>query len=43
MAFPGSHHQGPRGYNDVILTITDATTPDPYVMWHNGVYYMVSL
>ncbi|KAF2186642.1 glycoside hydrolase family 43 protein [Zopfia rhizophila CBS 207.26] len=39
--FPGQHGQWhPPVYNDRILTITDATTPDPYVIWDNGVYYM---
>ncbi|ORX97395.1 alpha-L-arabinofuranosidase II [Clohesyomyces aquaticus] len=27
-------------YNDHILTITDTTTPDPYVVWDKGIYYM---
>jgi hypothetical protein len=40
--FPGQMNMGiPRSYNDTILTITDAVTPDPYVIWENGVYYMV--
>lgn len=46
-SFPGSGHggtrpQSPRRYNDVVLTITEQTTPDPYVVWDKGVYYMVS-
>ena len=41
--YPGQqmHAQLPRGYNDTILSITQSTTPDPYVIFVNGVYYMV--
>ncbi|KAF2653480.1 glycoside hydrolase family 43 protein [Lophiostoma macrostomum CBS 122681] len=40
--YPGQqmHVQLPRGYNDTILSITQSTTPDPYVIFVNGVYYM---
>ena len=31
-------HQPP--YNDHILTITERTCPDPYVIWDKGTYYM---
>ncbi|KAF2276570.1 alpha-L-arabinofuranosidase II [Westerdykella ornata] len=38
--FPDMHLQMPRSYNDVILNITETTTPDPYVIFDNGTYYM---
>jgi hypothetical protein len=42
-SFPGQMHvQAPRHYNDSILTITDRSCADPYVMWDKGTYYMVS-
>jgi hypothetical protein len=41
--FPGHMHaQAPRHYNDSILTITERSCADPYVMWDKGTYYMVS-
>ncbi|KAF2006283.1 glycoside hydrolase family 43 protein [Amniculicola lignicola CBS 123094] len=39
-SFPGQMLMAPPPYNDQILTITERTTPDPYVVWENGVYYM---
>jgi hypothetical protein len=33
-------HSQHRGYNDHILTITDRTCPDPYVIWDKGTFYM---
>ncbi|KAF2247662.1 glycoside hydrolase family 43 protein, partial [Trematosphaeria pertusa] len=43
MAFPGSanhtHMQLPP-YNDHILTITERSCADPYVLWDKGTYYM---
>jgi len=30
-----------RPYNDHILTVTERSCPDPYVLWDNGTYYMV--
>jgi hypothetical protein len=30
-------------YNDKVLTISDLETPDPYVTFDKGVYYMVQL
>lgn len=50
MAFPGQqaqqahqqmHMQQPP-YNDSILTITDKSCADPYVLFDKGTYYMVS-
>ncbi|KAF2748383.1 glycoside hydrolase family 43 protein [Sporormia fimetaria CBS 119925] len=38
--FPNLHLQMPRPYNDVVLSITASTTPDPYVVLHEGTYYM---
>ncbi|KAF9732509.1 hypothetical protein PMIN02_010057 [Paraphaeosphaeria minitans] len=32
--------QGAPAYNDHILTITDRTCPDPYVIWDKGTFYM---
>lgn len=28
-------------YNNAVLTITDISTPDPHVTFHNGVYHLV--
>jgi hypothetical protein len=49
MAYPGQdqqmqsqvHLQRPP-YNDSILTITEKSCADPYVLWDKGTYYMVS-
>ena len=49
MAYPGQdqqmqsqmHLQRPP-YNDSILTITEESCADPYVLWDKGTYYMVS-
>lgn len=49
MAFPGQqqqvqqqmHIQQPP-YNDSILTITEKSCADPYVLFDKGTYYMVS-
>lgn len=46
MAFPGQanqqlHMQQPP-YNDSILTITEKSCADPYVLFDKGTYYMVS-
>jgi hypothetical protein len=44
--FPGQqmhqqmHMQMPP-YNDSILTITEKSCADPYVLWDKGTYYMV--
>ncbi|PSN65278.1 Arabinanase/levansucrase/invertase [Corynespora cassiicola Philippines] len=43
MAFPGQQlpgHSYAAPYSDHILTITDRSCADPYVLWENGVYYM---
>lgn len=42
--FPGQMHmQLPRSYNDTILTITNQSCADPYVLWDKGIFYMVSI
>jgi hypothetical protein len=49
MSFPGQqqqanpqmHMQQPP-YNDSILTITEKSCADPYVLFDKGTYYMVS-
>ena len=49
MAYPGQdqqmqsqmHLQRPP-YNDSILTITEKSCADPYVLWDKGTYCMVS-
>ncbi|CAI6334674.1 unnamed protein product [Periconia digitata] len=38
--FPGHMHGGPAPYHDHILTVTDQSCPDPYVLWDQGTYYM---
>jgi hypothetical protein len=40
--FPGQMHMQMPPYNDSILTITDRSCADPYVLWDKGTYYMVS-
>jgi hypothetical protein len=40
-AFPGHLHMLRRPYNDHILTVTERSCPDPYVLWDKGTYYMV--
>lgn len=40
-SFPGHMHGGPAPYHDHILTVTDQSCPDPYVLWDQGNYYMV--
>jgi hypothetical protein len=40
-AFPGQMHMQMPPYNDSILTITDRSCADPYVLWDKGTYYMV--
>ncbi|KAF2731929.1 Arabinanase/levansucrase/invertase [Polyplosphaeria fusca] len=46
MAYPGQQqnanhtHMHMPPYNDHILTITEKSCADPYVVWDNGVYYM---
>jgi hypothetical protein len=42
-SFPGMGFRSPRAYNDTILTITRETTPDPYVLFDRGTYYMVCI
>lgn len=41
-AFPGNMHMQMPPYNDHILTVTERSCPDPYVLWDRGTYYMVS-
>lgn len=41
MSFPGQLHMALPPYNDHILTITERSCADPYVIWDKGVYYMV--
>ena len=49
MSFPGQqqqqYHQQTNmqapPYNDSILTITEKSCADPYVLWDKGTYYMV--
>lgn len=38
--FPGQMHMQTPPYNDTILTITDSSCADPYVIWDKGTYYM---
>lgn len=38
--FPGQMHMANPPYNDTILTITDNSCADPYVLWDKGTYYM---
>jgi hypothetical protein len=46
MSFPGHNvpgqdsHMHHPAYNDHILTITDRSCPDPYVICDKGTYYM---
>ncbi|KAJ4299790.1 hypothetical protein N0V90_005036 [Kalmusia sp. IMI 367209] len=41
MAYPGQHdHMHQPAYNDHILTITERSCADPYVIWDKGLYYM---
>jgi hypothetical protein len=49
MAFPGQQQQANQQmhmqqppYNDSILTITEKSCADPYVLFDKGTYYMVS-
>jgi hypothetical protein len=49
MAFPGQQQQAHQQmhmqqppYNDSILTITEKSCADPYVLFDKGTYYMVS-
>jgi hypothetical protein len=39
--FPGHMHMQRPQYNDSILTITDRSCADPYVLFDKGTYYMV--
>jgi hypothetical protein len=49
MTFPGQQQQQFHQqmnmqippYNDSILTITEKSCADPYVLWDKGTYYMV--
>ena len=49
MSFPGQQQQQYNQqtnmqappYNDSILTITEKSCADPYVLWDKGTYYMV--
>ena len=48
MAFPGQQQQARQQihmqqppYNDSILTITEKSCADPYVLFDKGTYYMV--
>jgi GH43 family beta-xylosidase len=40
MSFPGHMKMGKPPYNDHILTITQQSCADPYVIWDKGIYYM---
>ncbi|KAF2711842.1 glycoside hydrolase family 43 protein [Pleomassaria siparia CBS 279.74] len=40
MSFPGQQHMAQPSYNDHILTITERSCADPYVIWDKGTYYM---
>jgi hypothetical protein len=41
--YPGNLHRELRPYNDHILTVTERSTPDPYVLSDKGTYYMVRI
>ena len=41
--FPSQLHMQMPPYNDSILTITDRSCADPYVLWDKGTYYMVRM
>ncbi|OAL45916.1 Arabinanase/levansucrase/invertase [Pyrenochaeta sp. DS3sAY3a] len=38
--FPGQMHMATPPYSDTILTITDQSCADPYVLWNKGTFYM---
>ncbi|KAF1916638.1 glycosyl hydrolase [Ampelomyces quisqualis] len=39
-AFPGQMHMQTPAYTDTILTITESSCADPYVLLHKGTYYL---